>query len=132
MGKAPLFLVFEPFNASLGCFFELLLLKAERGKPAVGWQLRVEISDYLQEKGVPFIFSDAVFFEGIPVRDDQRDNLAFFFDGERLLHEGRGIDTLLNLFRVDILPRGTENHVLVPPPYKDKIVLVQRSQVARL
>ena len=104
---------------------------ASVGYTAVSREFGVELLHVLQHYIVKFAHRYALAFGILKVGNHESFKFALAgIDDKRLGHVWHIVEFLLNLFGIDILPGGTENHVFVAAAYVEKSIGIEIADVA--
>ena len=118
-------------DAPLGCFLELLGVELEGGDEAEVGHGVVERLEVAFHDGFDLVVADAGLVGQLPVGVDEGDEAFPAGHDERFGHVGEVVQLVLDLFRIDVLPAGSEDHGLRAAADEDGAVGRDDAQVAR-
>ncbi len=120
------------FDALLGRFLKLFVVKVDARQLAVSGKHGIEsLAILLHDVGEIFI-GESHGLGFLEVGINQPDEFLAALDDNALSDHGHGIEFVLDLLRVNVLPAGAEKHILGTPLDEDIALVVHRAQIARM
>ena len=119
-------------DALLGGLGKLAVVEANLLQAAIAGQLGIELRAVLLHDHRHFFLRKGYLLHIVGVRIDEGYEVFAILQYEAFAYDWHGVQLVLNLLGVDVLPVGTEQHVFDAPLDEEMAIRGERAEVARM